>query len=86
MFEYAPLYREHDEYFTIKFNKLVEQNEEETMITISNSSSLIQYKNEKAHNELLKTMNATVNHEIRNPLNSIDAYNQLNKKCNEELE
>ena len=64
---------------------MVGENEDEVMLTITNSSSLVQYKNEKVHNELLKTMNATVNHEIRNPLNSIDAYNQLNFKCYKEL-
>ena len=32
------------------------------------------------HNELLKTINATVNHELRNPLNSIVAFNLLNEK------
>ena len=46
------------------------------MITIIDSSHQIQYNNEKDHNELLKTINATVNHELRNPLNSIVAFNQ----------
>ena len=47
------------------------------MISIIDSSHEIYYNNEKTNNELLKTINATVNHEIRNPLNSIVAYNVL---------
>ena len=43
------------------------------MITIVDASHQILCNNEKAHNELLKTINATVNHELRNPLNSIVA-------------
>ena len=78
MFKYSPQYEKPDEYFTIKFNQLVGENEDEIMLTIINSSHAIQYKNEKSHNELLKTINATVNHEIRNPLNSIEAFNQQN--------
>ena len=34
--------------------------------------------NEKQQTELLKTINATVNHELRNPLNAIVATNQHN--------
>lgn len=73
--KYAPRYNRLDSFFTVKINQLVGEHENEVMLTITNSSSIVQYKNEKAHNELLKTVNATVNHEIRNPLNSIDAYN-----------
>ena len=38
------------------------------------------FNNEKSHNELLKTINATVNHELRNPLNSIAATNELKQR------
>ena len=45
------------------------------MISILDCSHQVQYDNEKSHNELLKTINATVNHELRNPLNSIAITN-----------
>ena len=48
------------------------------MIQITDSSSQILFDKQKQHNELLQTINATVNHEIRNPLNSIEAFNQQN--------
>ena len=50
------------------------------MISIINASDQILCNNEKIHNELLKTINATVNHELRNPLNSIVSINLLKEK------
>jgi len=41
------------------------------MIQIIDVSKEILYDKEKAHNELLNLINATVSHEMRNPLNSI---------------
>ena len=35
---------------------------------------------------MLKTINATVNHELRNPLNSIVTYNKLNQKLYAKIE
>lgn len=45
------------------------------MLQITDNSHQVQFHNEKSHNELLKMINATVNHELRNPLNSIVAFN-----------
>ena len=45
------------------------------MITITDISYEVLSQNQKAHNELLVVINATVSHEIRNPLNSIVAFN-----------
>ena len=45
------------------------------MISIIDASHQIRFDEEKSHNEFLKTINATVNHELRNPLNSIYAFN-----------
>ena len=56
------------------------------MISVTDSSHFIKYNHEKSHNELLKTINATVNHELRNPLNSIVAFNQQKKTLYGELE
>ena len=51
------------------------ENENEIMITIIDVSHEILCNNEKEHNEVLTMVNATVSHEIRNPLNSIVAIN-----------
>ena len=41
---------------------------------------------EKSHNELLNIINATVSHELRNPLNSIIAQNLEKKKLYEKMD
>ena len=69
--EYAPV----DKYFTIKINKIKSENDNEIMISIIDASHEILCNNEKQHNEVLTMVNATVSHEIRNPLNSIVAIN-----------
>ena len=56
------------------------------MIQIIDVSKEILYDKEKAHNELLNLINATVSHEMRNPLNSIHSQNIENKALYEELE
>ena len=62
-----------DKYFTIKINELTDGNE--VMISIIDVSHEVLMNNEKAHVELLTVINATVSHELRNPLNSIVAFN-----------
>jgi signal transduction histidine kinase len=56
------------------------------MIQIIDVSKDIIYDKEKAHTELLNLINATVSHEMRNPLNSIHSQNIENKALYEELE
>jgi signal transduction histidine kinase len=56
------------------------------MIQIIDVSKDIMYDKEKAHTELLNLINATVSHEMRNPLNSIHSQNIENKALYEELE
>ena len=51
------------------------ENENEVMISLLDMSHEIRSNNEKTHKELIIMMNATVSHEIRNPLNSIVAFN-----------
>ena len=51
-----------------------------TMIQIINISDSILYDKVKAKNEFLSLINATVSHEMRNPLNSICAENVLKKE------
>ena len=64
-----------DKYYKIKINEIMTENENEIMITIIDASHEIKCKNEKENNEVLTMINATVSHEIRNPLNSIVALN-----------
>ena len=45
------------------------------MLQIKSVTSEIQYDNEKSHSDLLMMINATVSHELRNPLNSLIAQN-----------
>ena len=45
------------------------------MITITDVSVQYQYEQEKSQNRLLQIINATVSHELRNPLNSIISIN-----------
>lgn len=56
------------------------------MIKFKDVSANILYQKEKSHNELLNLINATVSHEMRNPLNSISAQNIENMALLQELE
>jgi len=46
-----------------------------TMISLMDISKTMLYYQEKSHSDLLSLINATVSHELRNPLNSIKARN-----------
>ena len=79
-FVFAPEYEEQNKYFEVKIHQLHGSNKDEIIINIRDCSSLILYNNEKKENIVQKTVNATVNHELRNPLNSIVAFNHQNKE------
>lgn len=49
------------------------------MIQINDVSKEILYNQQKSQNQLLSLINATVSHELRNPLNSINSQNIENK-------
>ena len=74
-----------EQYVQIKISSL-EDDQKSSMIQIIDVSKDIMYDKEKAHNELLNLINATVSHEMRNPLNSIHSQNIENKALYEELE
>ena len=74
-FVLSPEFNKTNKYFSMKVNQLVGENDMSVMLSIVDNSHQVQFNNEKSHNELLKMINATVNHELRNPLNSIVAYN-----------
>jgi hypothetical protein len=58
-------------YYQIKLTQLEKDSKKSHMITFINCSSQVLYDKEKNHSELLMLVNATVSHEMRNPLNSI---------------
>ena len=53
----------------IKMTDLNEGDSKTTMIQFINITNTIQYNQIQKHNELLNLINATVSHELRNPLN-----------------
>ena len=60
------------------------------MLQLNNVSKDILYDREKSHSDLLMLINATVSHELRNPLNSLIAQNiektALYKELSKEIE
>ena len=48
-------------------------------------SKKVLYDEQKDQNSLLSMINACVSHELRNPLNSIDAQNNLKQKLYEKI-
>ena len=60
------------------------------MLQLYNVSKDILYDREKTHSDLLMLINATVSHELRNPLNSLIAQNMektaLYKELSEEID
>ena len=64
-----------NKYFKVKVNILDGESENEIMVTLIDTTQEVLRQNEQAHNELMIMINATVSHELRNPLNSIVAIN-----------
>lgn len=75
MFIFAKQFRYENQFFSIKINYLGGRDKNEIMITLIDTSQEMLRRNEQAHNELMVMINATVSHELRNPLNSIVAMN-----------
>ena len=53
--------------------KLKQMNEDKILLQIIDVTDNVLYTKEKSQNMLLSLINATVSHELRNPLNSINA-------------
>ena len=70
-------------YLQIKSSRL----KEKTIVQISDISASIikEFDDQRAHNEVLNVINASVSHELRNPLNSIKAQNLLKKSLYKKL-
>ena len=62
-------------YFIIKSTKIEQNDETSIMLQIIDVSLQVMYEKQKSLNSLLTLINATVSHELRNPLNSIIAIN-----------
>ena len=69
-------YNENQKYVQIK---IINLKDKQTMIQMNDVSKDVLYNKEKSQNELLSLINATVSHEMRNPLNSINSQCIENK-------
>ena len=56
------------------------------MFQIIDISGKFLYNQERAKNDLLSIINASVSHELRNPLNSMNAQNELEAYLIEKLQ
>ena len=72
-------------FFNIHKKKYMKNGVEKTMIQIVDVSQQILYEQVHAENEFLAITNATVSHELRNPLQSISAQNLKIKLCLQEI-
>jgi signal transduction histidine kinase len=67
------VFKSDGKFYQVKTTALMENDQNSTMIQIIDVSNSVQCDEVKKHNELLNLINATVSHELRNPLNSICA-------------
>ena len=67
------------QYVQFKLTEITLKNKKMSMIQILDISDSIMYQQEKNHTEQLSLLNATISHELRNPLNSIKARNMEKK-------
>jgi len=72
-------------YVQIKKKEYMMNTVKKTMLSLVDISKSIMYDDVHAQNEFLAITNATVSHELRNPLQSIDAQNIKIKLCLKEL-
>ena len=63
------------QYVQFKLSEITLKHRKLTMIQILDISDSIMYQQEKNQTEQLSMLNATISHELRNPLNSIKARN-----------
>jgi signal transduction histidine kinase len=72
-------------YFKIKQKKYLKNDEEKVMMQIVDITKTIMYEEVYAQNQFLAITNATVSHELRNPLQSITSQNLKISLCLKEL-
>ena len=62
-------------YFELKKKKIIKEGENQQILQFTDISTRIKYDVLTGNQQLLQTINATVSHEMRNPLNSIMSQN-----------
>ena len=62
-------------YFQIKVKALNIDSQSSIMFQLIDTSAEIMFEKEQSHSKVLALINATVSHELRNPLNAINAIN-----------
>ena len=67
------VYKICDKYIQFKITSFKENDDDSIMIQMIDISSDVQHNQLKSQNELLSLINATISHELRNPLNSMQA-------------
>lgn len=72
-------------YFQFKVTLLDSKNDDLSIMQIVDVSDSIFYSEQKTQNEFLEIVNATVSHELRNPLNSLKAQNILKRNLYNQL-
>lgn len=72
-------------YFKIKFKKYMKNQEMKTMIQVVDITQNVLYEEVYAQNQFLYITNATVSHELRNPLQAICTQNLKISLCLKEL-
>jgi signal transduction histidine kinase len=66
-------------YVKIKFTVQASNQPESLLIQFIDVTDTVNYGKSKEHNQVLETVNAHVNHEIRNPLNAITTQIETQK-------
>ena len=78
--------KEPPEYFQIKFSTLGYNEGTMTMVQLVEITDSILFNETRERNELLSMINATVSHEMRNPLNAISAQNMEKESIYSQIE
>lgn len=73
-------------YFQFKVTESTHNGQLNSMVQIIDVSDTILYERERGHTDMLQVVNATVSHELRNPLNSLIAQNIEKKALYKQLE
>ena len=64
---------------------MVEENENRVIITLIDHSAEVEYNKARTEKLIMSMVNATVSHDIRNPLNSINCQNAVMKMLIERI-
>ena len=76
---------EANKFVRVENNELKIDEKKYSILQVVDVSSNIMYEKEKGEKNLLSLINATVSHEMRNPLNAIVSQNMLQTQVNSRL-